>query len=263
MGKPLTEFYIRKPSGKLFHRCKVCFIAKVKKYAEANEDKVKAYTKSYRENNQDKIVAYRENYYEENKEYVNRRNMDWYRSHRQHVREYLERNKLRVSERRRDYCAKHRDTLAEKQRKYIEANREIIAQKLKEYRSRPDILARDLKYRETRKEHIAAMGRAWIARNRLKSRTYALNRVARKARLEGFHTPRDIEDHYAEQLGRCVYCRKSLQYKFQVDHIIPITREGSTNFAYNLQLLCPSCNMSKNNKTHEEFLLYRAKIHIN
>jgi len=57
--------------------------------------------------------------------------------------------------------------------------------------------------------------------------------------------------------NRCAYCKK--RTKLTVDHIIPLTREGTSNWPSNLQLLCPFCNQSKHNKTHEEYLEYLAK----
>jgi 5-methylcytosine-specific restriction endonuclease McrA len=81
-------------------------------------------------------------------------------------------------------------------------------------------------------------------------------RRARKRGLEGYHIYEELEEILTEQLGKCVYCRCSILHKFSVDHIIPISREGSTDFAYNLQLLCNSCNSSKKDKTHEEYIEY-------
>ena len=61
------------------------------------------------------------------------------------------------------------------------------------------------------------------------------------------------------QNGKCVYCDCELEklgkQRFHCDHIQPVSK-GGTSWISNIQLLCPHCNLSKGNKTHEEFLQY-------
>lgn len=57
---------------------------------------------------------------------------------------------------------------------------------------------------------------------------------------------------YAEQDGKCVYCRSDLRSVFHMDHIVAIA-SGGANVDSNIQLLCPPCNRKKHVKTHEEF----------
>jgi hypothetical protein len=102
----------------------------------------------------------------------------------------------------------------------------------------------------------AAKGKKWAQANPEKAALNSRKRIARKHALEGFHTYEELEEILIEQLGKCVYCKCSLMERYSVDHIIPITREGSTDYAYNLQLLCKPCNSSKKDKTHEEFIIY-------
>lgn len=91
---------------------------------------------------------------------------------------------------------------------------------------------------------------------KLKARIKTSNRRALIRGLPGFYTTEDIDNIYIEQLGKCPYCGKRLSNYFEIDHIHPASLEGSSNFAYNLQLTCLECNRSKSNKTHEEFLDY-------
>lgn len=56
----------------------------------------------------------------------------------------------------------------------------------------------------------------------------------------------------------CVYCgRENLSRDgvVNIDHITPLDRGGEDCFD-NYQLTCKSCNSSKGNRTHEEFLEY-------
>jgi 5-methylcytosine-specific restriction endonuclease McrA len=70
-------------------------------------------------------------------------------------------------------------------------------------------------------------------------------------------TSKDLRAKYTAQEGRCVYCGTDLDgVAFHVDHIQPLSRGGS-NGPGNIQITCPPCNLSKNARSHEEFLRYR------
>jgi hypothetical protein len=50
--------------------------------------------------------------------------------------------------------------------------------------------------------------------------------------------------------GICEYCYSQAKFSpnnFEIEHIIPVSREGATT-AENLALACPSCNSYKSNK---------------
>lgn len=57
------------------------------------------------------------------------------------------------------------------------------------------------------------------------------------------HIPRRVRERvYRKAGGRCVYCGSTKE--LQIDHIIPVSRGGSSDEA-NLQLLCGPCNRRK------------------
>ncbi len=76
---------------------------------------------------------------------------------------------------------------------------------------------------------------------------------ARYAQASGSHTADDIRAQYEKQEGRCFYCRMELNGRYQVDHMVPLSRGGS-NDPDNLCCACAFCNSRKGKKTHSEFM---------
>jgi hypothetical protein len=87
----------------------------------------------------------------------------------------------------------------------------------------------------------------WRDANPERMRAYNARRRARKRGAAGTHTADDIAAILRRQRGKCLNCRISLKRGFHVDHIMPLARGGSDNPS-NIQLLCPSCNLSKHAK---------------
>lgn len=146
-------------------------------------------------------------------------------------------------------------------------------------RSRPEVKEHERKYRKAyisnpekqahRREYQRAyMGRpevqeywsnyyaVYYSRPEIKAKwtVHAHNRRARKKAIPGKHTVQDIQSQHERQNGACYYCGKKVGKIYQVDHIIPITREGSTNDPSNLVIACPHCNKSKGNKFLHEWI---------
>jgi hypothetical protein len=110
------------------------------------------------------------------------------------------------------------------------------------------------------------MSQDWESRNPTKVATYWRKRRAKKHGAEGKHTVQDISKLYKRQDGCCIYhglnprCHGELADSYHADHIIPLTRGGS-NWPDNIQLLCPHCNISKGNKTHEEYVSWLKEVY--
>jgi 5-methylcytosine-specific restriction endonuclease McrA len=160
--------------------------------------------------------------------------------------------------------------------KWRKANREKASATQRKYqKAHPERL---LAYRLANKEKIAATRRAYKQANRDKVRAdtrkwFAANpgvvqrwrkanpeafraqtqtRHARMANAEGRHTAADLKALLKQQNGRCGYCRKSIKTTWTVDHIQALSR-GGTNWISNIQLLCLSCNTSKQDADPLEF----------
>lgn len=52
--------------------------------------------------------------------------------------------------------------------------------------------------------------------------------------------------------GHCAYCGNRISLDFHIDHIIPASRGGSDDIE-NLVPSCQLCNLTKNDRTDEEF----------
>ena len=50
----------------------------------------------------------------------------------------------------------------------------------------------------------------------------------------------------------CAYCGCDCSTEYEIDHKIPLSRNGTNDFS-NLALSCPHCNRSKRNKTDDEY----------
>lgn len=172
---------------------------------------------------------------------------------------YYAKNQVRILEQKAEYYIENKEQIAEYKKEYEAKNKEKILAGYKAYYRTENGFAKRLKYRTENDEYVRGLRRAWTKKNPLKAKAYGANRRARDYAAPGTYTDKDVRALYVAQEGRCVYCDKEFGDKFHVDHIIPLTREGTSNWPSNLQLLCPFCNQSKHNKTHEEYLEYLAK----
>jgi HNH endonuclease len=89
----------------------------------------------------------------------------------------------------------------------------------------------------------------WAKNNREKIRTRNRNRKARRIGAPGSHTVEQILEILEFQDWKCAghHCSRSIRTDRHIDHILPLLLGGS-NYVWNLQGLCPTCNCRKNGK---------------
>jgi 5-methylcytosine-specific restriction endonuclease McrA len=80
-----------------------------------------------------------------------------------------------------------------------------------------------------------------------RQRSHNLTRIARQKNAPGKFTAADIRLLMVQQNGQCKLCGVMIILKFHIDHIVPLVAGGS-NWPFNLQLLCPTCNMKKGSR---------------
>lgn len=156
-------------------------------------------------------------------------------------------------------------------RVYRNKNKELISINKKLYYDNNQ--AKIKHYREINKEKKAKLWQEWYKKNKIQRLEYykkyrktakgkavkkanTQNRRAAKRNNGGSHTAKDILNLFELQGGKCPYCKcklyKTSDNKYHIDHIVPLSKCGNNDIS-NLQLLCPKCNISKQNKSAEEF----------
>lgn len=217
-----AKAYRLKNPGKV-KATKIAYREKEKENARAryakNPEAFRQMSKGWRIANPEKAKECRMRFVRENPKYANEKSREWYSAN-------IEAARASARQRARETCSERKDYMAQYMREYYAANKSTFYNRAK----------------------------AWREANPEKCRQYHANRKSRIKGAEGFHTGEDIEALRASQGNCCNACMCCLDESgFHVDHIVPISKGGS-NWPSNLQLLCPSCNLSKGSKDFTEWL---------
>lgn len=85
------------------------------------------------------------------------------------------------------------------------------------------------------------------------AKIYSQLRRKRELEADGHFSNADIQLIYMNQEGQCVYCDALFDDTgYHIDHIMPLCKGGS-HWPDNLQLLCPTCNLSKSGKDPNQY----------
>jgi 5-methylcytosine-specific restriction endonuclease McrA len=233
-----SEFEFYKDKSKkdgLKHSCRSCEKARY----EANKEQIKIRHKTYREEHKEQIKIRHKVWREKNKEKIAIGS-----------KVYEKANKEKITARKKAYYKANKEQRALKAKASYEANKE---QRFVSHKA----------YREANKRQVAATIKAWGKAHPERRLAVVHKRRASKLNSGGTFTNIHITTLLAAQNSKCVYCRVELTItgkgKYHVDHRIPLFLGGS-NHPENLQLLCPSCNLSKGRK-HPD--VYEKEINYN
>lgn len=155
---------------------------------------------------------------------------------------YFLANHEKISVRNNKYSSTHKAEKQQYDKERREKQRDSINKKKREY------------YHSKGKE----VGYIWLINNPDKKRTYAYNRYAIR-KQQTAKTPissKDLNNWLFMQPKICTYCGIECLKSYQIDHIEPLSRQGSHTLD-NLTIACPSCNQSKGNKSLIHWLAFR------
>lgn len=152
-------------------------------------------------------------------------------------------------------------------RAWREANKESIAEKSRAYRidNKERMVETWDKWLAANKDKRAEDISAWREANPDYSRVYRLENpeiirniaARRRAGLIGEISLGWIPKLLELQRWTCVVCQKDLRYGYHIDHIYPVSK-GGENVDYNLQALCPKCNLEKHDRDPIDFMQSRG-----
>lgn len=152
-----------------------------------------------------------------------------------------------------EYYQENADAIKTKVKAYNKANIEIIAdRKRKKYSRLTDLQKaerseiRRQRWKNNPELREAAYEKAKIYREKNADlvRSHKTNRAAQLRDLDQKITSQSISAIRLFQQNRCLYCDADCSSEFHVDHIVPLSREGTNEIA-NLAIACPSCNLRK------------------
>ena len=159
---------------------------------------------------------------------------------------------LTAAERQRRYRERNAEKVRESQQRWLAANPERRREIARAFylRNREESMARSIAWRAANLDAAR--------RHRMEShyRNYAkdiMRMSARRAHVRAFVvTDKDVRRLMSQACAECGSSRS-----LHVDHIVPLSR-GGRHAIGNLQMLCQSCNLSKNNRLTVEWRRHKA-----
>ena len=139
------------------------------------------------------------------------------------------------------YAAEHREQERIRAAQWRKYNPEKSRQgdRVQYLKDRNAVMEYNRKYREENPERVTIWRR---------------NRRGRKRSGAGRITRRFVLSLFSSQNGKCIACHVDFaKTGYDIDHIIPLSK-GGEHSEMNIQLLCPTCNKRKFNRTMEQFL---------
>lgn len=231
-----SEYFHAQKKGKYGFRstCKLC------RKTETPPEEKKAYNQRYlelhREENRQRCHKYAMNHKEEAR-----------------IRRHLPRNMEKHRQQSRDYARKYTAKRKQYNHRYYRENFTQVSEQKKAYNKTNEAKIRERRrsYYEINKEAIDARSKLYYRTHKIQHRAHGHAYRARKRAAKGRHTAQDIQRQLNAQRRKCYWCGKRLD-KYEVDHIVPLSRGGS-NEPSNLVIACPPCNNSKHNKLPHEW----------
>lgn len=165
----------------------------------------------------------------------------------------------------RERYAANPEKVKETNRKWVAANPEKAKDRILQWRAAnpKKVKKYSRKYYAANLEKARKANNKWQKENPEKMAAITRNRKAREKNAVGAHTAEDIQKILNQQGGLCNACGKKLiryrKKQYHVDHIVPLAK-GGTNWPDNIQLLCPTCNLSKHARDPVEWARENGRL---
>lgn len=172
-----------------------------------------------------------------------------------HKRAYNTVNKVAIAEYSKVYRVNNKVAITAKQKVWRDDNKEYIAKKDKIYHANNKEV-----YRAYNKKYLHTENGRLANRNKNNKR-----RAIKLATTNGsvpinirYPLTAELAELMVNQNNKCVYCDTylTLDKHTHLDHIIPLSKKGE-HILTNVQWLCSTCNLQKNNMTEVKFLARR------
>lgn len=166
-----------------------------------------------------------------------------------------------ASERYRAYRLKHPDRVRASKRKWAQNNPEKVAAQKQRHRTKhaDSIRAKNDRYQRSNRDKV----RQWAAESKARNPDHysaqaRVHKQNRRHRTVGRLSSNIAVVRLVEQKFKCTYCQAILhETGYHLDHMTPLAR-GGLNVDENMHAICPTCNLRKFTKTHDEFLALLA-----
>ena len=289
VSKPVSEFY-KKPNGSYHCWCYSCSAEYACERRVTHKDHLKAQKVIRYDLNRDEINKKAQQHRKDNLEECRKKDRERNKKHRKRnntwAKEYREKNKAILAEKRkiryienlelfkergRKQYQLHKEDNKERQREYNKTHKKEIAERDKKYRAenKEPIGKRQKKYRAENKETIDKAQREYRADNRKElseyQKKYRKTEKGKAALKKGGQKHRalkrgaTVEDFSSIEVFKrdayiCQSCKKKTRPDYKpthplyphLDHIQPLSL-GGNHSRKNTQCLCSHCNLTKNN----------------
>ena len=206
------------------------FLARQRAWRRANPDKIRSYNQARRDKDPE---AHRQMHKRKRERHAAK--------YAAYKAAYTEANLERIRKADAEYRRNNPEKVKAATKRWLSANPHKQEEYTKRFRER----------RHANPEHARMIARRHYAKDieksRMNGRKAASKRRALKSSSQGSFTALDIGNILGMQRNKCAICRNNLQKGFHIDHIQPLSRGGS-NSRRNIQLLCPTCNLTKHAK---------------
>ena len=160
-----------------------------------------------------------------------------------------------IRERNKLYYQENSGVIKARAIKHHYDNHEQVLARKRAYhhKHKEDISRKNRLYRINNNEHVTNLARIWRQNNKEKVREMKRRYKHKRRSAMGSLSVGIAKKLYELRKGRCVCCGVSIKNGYHIDHIMPLAL-GGTNTDDNVQLLSPSCNLSKSAKHPVDYM---------